>query len=61
MMLPGTMDISMSRIRTATGISVDPFEPVFSSVASDQILEIICGWDPLRLGRTQKSDAMGYV
>lgn len=45
----GTMDVSMGRIRPSPCVSVDPLQPVFGSMASNQILKIIGGRNSLGL------------
>ena len=57
------MDVCMSRVRPTTGIAVDPFQPVLGSMASDQILEIICDGNVLRLHGSQEvlHDWIGVV
>jgi hypothetical protein len=48
------MDICMCRVRSTSSIPVNPFEPVLSTVASDEVLEIVCGGDSLTLARTKE-------
>ena len=50
--LPGTVDVSVSRVAAATRVTVDPFEPVFGTMAGDQVLEIVRDRNVLRLNRT---------
>ncbi len=66
----GGVNISMRRVGSAasldrslarnwwglqvTHVSVNPFQPVLSTVASNKILEIIGSWDALRLGGSKE-------
>lgn len=47
--LASGVDVCVSRVRSAAGITVDPFEPVLSAVSRDQILQVIGGWNALTL------------
>jgi hypothetical protein len=41
------VDVCVRRVGSATGVSVDPLEPVLSTVTGDQVLEIVGGRDAL--------------
>jgi hypothetical protein len=53
-MLPGAVDVGMSRVATAARVPIDPLQPVLSTVTSDKVLQIIRDWDVLGLNRTQE-------
>lgn len=57
------VDIAMGAVGSATGITVDPLEPVFCTVTSDKILEIVGDGNALALGCLQKVllDGVGIV
>jgi hypothetical protein len=59
----GGVDVGMSRVATTASISVDPLEPVLSTMASYEILKIIGGRDTLRLGGSEEilHDWVGVV
>ena len=59
----GGMDVRMSRITSATSVSVDPFQPMLCTVTGNQILKIVCNGNVLRLGSTKEvlSDRVGIV
>lgn len=44
----GAVDVAVSRVRTTSCVTIDPLEPVLSSMASNQILKIVSGGDALR-------------
>ena len=44
----------MSRVGSPSGIAVDPLQPVLSTVAGDQVLEIVGNGNPLGLNGTQE-------
>lgn len=48
------VDVTMSRVASASGITVDPLQPMLSTMASDQILKIVRGRDALRLSCAQE-------
>lgn len=41
------VDVSVRRVRSTTSVAIDPFEPVLSTVASDQVLEVVGLWNAL--------------
>jgi hypothetical protein len=41
------VDVGVRRVGSATGVSVDPLEPVLSTMTGDQVLEIVGGRDAL--------------
>lgn len=43
------VDVTVGTVTSSSSVSVDPLQPVLSSVASDQVLKIINGRDSLRL------------
>jgi hypothetical protein len=59
----GAVNVSVGRVGTTAGVSVDPLKPVLSTVASDQILEIIGNWNVLGLDGTKEvlHDRVGVV
>ena len=48
------VDVRVGAVRSATSIPVDPLEPVLSSVACHEILQVIGDRDVLALYRTQE-------
>jgi hypothetical protein len=48
------VDISMSRVTSTSRVTVDPLQPVFSTVTGDQVLEIVCGRNALGLRSAQE-------
>ena len=44
------VNVPVCGVTSASGVAIDPFQPMLSTVAGDQILEIVCGRDALRLG-----------
>ena len=40
----GAVDVAMGRIASPAGVSIDPLHPVFSTMARDQILNVVAGW-----------------
>jgi hypothetical protein len=57
------MDVAMGRVRTTSSVAVDPLEPVLSSMARDQVLEVISEWNTLRLSGSEEIilDGVGVV
>jgi len=50
----GAVDVSVGRVGSTSGVAVDPLQPVLSTVASDQILEIIGDRNVLGLDGTKE-------
>lgn len=59
----GAVDVAVSRVGSASSITVDPLEPVLSTVAGDQVLKIISGGNALGLGGAEEVllDGVGVV
>jgi hypothetical protein len=57
------VDITMSRVRTTSRVTVDPLEPMLSTVTSLQVLKIVGGGDTLRFGGAEEVffDGVGVV
>jgi hypothetical protein len=48
------VDVAVSRVGSSSSIAVDPLEPVLSTVAGGQVLEIVGGRNALRFGGTKE-------
>lgn len=48
------VDIGMGRVRSSSGVTIDPLEPVLSPMSGDQILKIIGGRNTLGFGGSQE-------
>lgn len=48
------MDVSMGTVRSTASITVDPFQPMLGTVASDQVLKVVRDRNVLAFGSTQE-------
>jgi hypothetical protein len=48
------VNISMGRVASTSCVTVDPLQPMLSTVTGDQVLEIVRGRDTLRLRSAQE-------
>ena len=48
------MNVRVSRIAPPSSVTIDPFEPMLSTMASRKILKIIRSGDPLAFGCTKE-------
>jgi len=53
------MDIRMGRVRATASVSIDPLEPVLSTVSSRQVLKVIRRRDALRFRGSQEVPGNG--
>lgn len=61
--LPGAVDVCVSGVTATAGVSIDPLQPVLSSVAGDEILQVVRDRDVLGFDGTQEvlHDGVGVV
>lgn len=59
----GTVDVAVCRVGTTSSVSVDPLQPMFGTMASDQVLKVIRSGDALGLRGTQEVllDGVGVI
>lgn len=59
----GAVDVGVGSVGAAAGVTVDPLEPVLSTVSGDEILEIVGDGDVEGLGSTEEvlHDGVGVV
>jgi hypothetical protein len=57
------MNVPMSRVRSPSSVPVDPLQPVLGTMTSDQVLEIVCGRNTLRLSGAKEVffDRVGVI
>jgi hypothetical protein len=48
------VDVTVCRVRASSSVTIDPFQPMLSSVGRREILEIIGSWDALRFRSSQE-------
>jgi hypothetical protein len=51
---PRAVNVSMGTVRTTSGIPIDPLQPVFCTMARNQILKIIGGGNALGFAGTKE-------
>ena len=51
---PSAVNISVGAVRSPTGVTVNPLQPMLSTVTGDQVLKVICGGNTLRLSGAEK-------
>ena len=48
------MDVAVRRVRSSSCVPIDPFEPMLSAMAGNQILEVVSRGDALRFSGTEE-------
>lgn len=48
------VNVSVCRVRTTTSVPIDPFQPVLSTMPSDQVLKVIGNWNILRFSSSEE-------
>jgi len=49
-----SVDVRMGSIRTSTSVSVDPLQPMLSTMAGDEVLKVICDWEAQALSCSEE-------